>query len=40
MAAILNEMMRAVVSDSAGQEALDLAHRELEALLGATAEAQ
>jgi multiple sugar transport system substrate-binding protein len=40
MAAILNEMMRAVVSDAAGQQALDLAHRELGALLARTAEAK
>jgi multiple sugar transport system substrate-binding protein len=40
MAAILNEMMRAVVTDAAGQQALDLAHRELQALLSRTAEAK
>jgi multiple sugar transport system substrate-binding protein len=33
MAAVLNEMMRAVVSDGAGHSALDKAHAELQALL-------
>lgn len=37
MAAILNEMMRAVVEDGAGHAALARAHRELDALLGGTA---
>jgi hypothetical protein len=32
-------MMRAVISDAAGQQALDLAHRELGALLDRTADA-
>jgi hypothetical protein len=35
IAAILNEMMRAVVVDAAGEQALDRAHEELNTLLAA-----
>jgi multiple sugar transport system substrate-binding protein len=37
IAAILNEMMRAVVFDAAGQQALDRAHAELDELLAGSA---
>ena len=39
IAGILNEMMRAVVVDAAGQAALDAAHTQLNELLAATATA-